>query len=103
MLEYYSDRLETIKLINISYVKNSYGENVESESYETIEAVINNGTAKVSTTSNSVEFIDYLKVLYEDGELKKGDKVEIRGSEYRVASEPKSYSSHMKAEVVKIV
>ena len=103
MLENFADEMETIKLINISYAKNEYGEMVETKTITDIEALVTNGTARATIASGGVEFIDYLKVHYDTGELKEGDKVEIKGIEYNVAKNPKIYGSHKRVEVVNIV
>ena len=103
MLENFADEMEIIKLINLSYEKNDFGEMVETKTITEIEALVTNGTARVTTVSGQIEFLDYLKVHYDTGELKENDKVEIRGEEYNVAKSPKIYGSHMMAEVVNIV
>lgn len=103
MLENFEEELETIKFVNISYVKNEYGEMVKTETITENDVLVTNGTARVSTNSGSVEFIDYKKINYESGELSKGDQVEINNIRYNVTTEPKNYSSHMKVEVVRSV
>ena len=103
MLENFIEEMETIKLINTSYVKNSVGGQDKLETITEIIALVTNGKVRATSTTGSVEFIDYLKVHYDVGELKKGDKVEIRGSRYVVSNEPRLYDSHFRCEVVRIV
>lgn len=102
MLEFFEDEMEIIKLINSSYEKVG-AKQVKKEVITEIDALVTNGRVRATTTTGNIEFIDYLKVHYDIGDLKKGDSVEIRGYKYVVSTEPRKYREHYRCEVVRNV
>lgn len=102
MLENFVDQMEEVELINKTYKKNLTGSNLPTETNIKIEALVTNGTTRITNSSGQVEFIDILKVHYDTGEVQKGDEIIIRGAKYRVAKPPRIYQEHKMVEVVYI-
>lgn len=100
MLENFVDEMEEIEIINKTYKKDLIGRNAPTETNIKIEALVTNGRARLTQSSGQVEFVDYLKVHYETGDIKKGDEVIIRGAKYRAAKPPREYQEHKMVEVV---